>query len=202
MKCICPNPMPWNEAFQQLTKFANEYSCIPPLPPIPLILGGWNYSNDIEKRNRWEDTVAWATSNGCVEVVAGIPDHDFYFVSEPSTYAIGPTGGPLYRSWNFDSKSRLSSEDISFHFKLLQSRWSEIAGPELSDITYPISFTGEKARRLLAHAEHSAVPPWGGWAHLSAVETERRTFTRLRTAVNKAIAPHEIDHIDFTTDGL
>jgi len=46
----------------------------------------------------------------------------------------------------------------------------------------------------------SARPPWGGWSYLSTVETERRIFTRFRAVVNNAIAPHEVDHVDFTTD--
>lgn len=200
MKRICPNPMPWNEAFTRLTKFAKSHPCTPPSPPKPLILAGWAYSNDVEKMQRWEVTVAWATDNGCIEVVAGIPDHDFYFVRDLTTYAIGPTGGPMYRPWDFDSKLRPSSEDVAHHFEMLNSRWTEIVGLELAHITHPLAFTGEKARRLLVQAECSACPPWGGWAYLSPVETERRTFTRLRTAVNNAIAPHEIDHIDFTTD--
>ena len=200
MKRICPNPMPWNEAFTRLTTFAKTRSCSPPSPPRPLILTGWVYSNDVEKMHRWEETVAWATENGCIEVVTGIPDHDFYFVSEPTTYAIGPAGGPMYRPWDFDKKSRPSTEDVASQFEMLKSRWSEIVGPELARITQPLAFTGEKARRLLVQAEYSARPPWGGWAYLSSVETERRTFTRLRAAVNNAIAPHEIDHIDFTTD--
>ena len=200
MKRVCPNPMPWNEAFTRLTKFAKAHPCTPPSPPKPLILASWAYSNDVEKMQRWEKTVAWAADNGCIEVVTGIPDHDFYFVSEPTTYVIGPTGGPMYRPWDFDSKARPSPEDVARHFEMLKSRWSEIVGLELAHITHPLAFTGEKARRLLVQAEYSASPPWGGWAYLSSVETERRTFSRFRAAVNKAIAPHEIDHIDFTTD--
>jgi hypothetical protein len=200
MKRICPNPMPWNEAFERLTQFAKAHPCSPPSPPKPLILAGWAYSNDMEKMQRWEDTVAWATSNGCLEFVSTISDNDFYFVSEPTSYSVGPTGGPMYRPWDFDTKLRPSSEEIARHFETLKSRWSEIVGPELAHITHPLAFTGGKARRLLVQAECSANPPWGGWAYLSPVEAERRTFTRLRATVNNAIAPHEIDHIDFTTD--
>jgi len=106
----------------------------------------------------------------------------------------------MCRPWDFDSKLRPSSEEVARHFEILKSRWSEIVGPELAHIAHPLAFTGEKARRLLVQAECSTRAPWGDWALLSPVETERRTFTRLRAAVNKAIAPHEIDHIDFTTD--
>ena len=157
--------------------------------------------NTAPHQRRWEETVAWATDNGCLEAVKSIPDEDFYFVSEPTTYAVGPAGGPMYRPWDFDSKGRPLQQAIARHFETLKSRWSEIVGSELAHITRPLAFTGEKARRLLVHADGSHRPPWGGWAYLSSVESERRTFTRFRGAINNAIAPHEVDHVDFTTDG-
>ena len=86
------------------------------------------------------------------------------------------------------------------YFETLKSKWAEVVGPELAHITRPLAFTGEKARRLLVFADGSASPPWGGWTYLSSIESERHTFTRFRTAVNDTIAPHEVDHIDFTTD--
>lgn len=200
MKRICPNPMPWNDAFERLTKFAEAHPCTPPSPPKPLILGGWAYSNDVKKMRRWEETVAWANDNGCLEVVGGIQDHDFYSVSEPTTYTVGPAGSPMYRPWDLDSKLRPSPDELARNFETLKSRWPEIVDPELARITRPVTFTGEKARRLLVLAEGSARPPWGGWSYISPVETDRRTFTQFRAAINNAIAPHEVDHIDFTTD--
>jgi hypothetical protein len=62
-----------------------------------------------------------------------------------------------------------------------------------------VAFTGKKARRLLVQAEGTATPPWGGWSYRSPDEAKRRTFTRFRSAVNKAIGPHEVDHIEFIT---
>ena len=106
MKRICPNPMPWHEAFERLTKFAQLHPCAPPSPPKILILAGWAYSNDVEKMQRWEETVAWAVKNGCDKLVSEIPDSDFYFVEKPTSYTVGPLGGPMYRAWNFKAKSR------------------------------------------------------------------------------------------------
>lgn len=200
MKRICPNPMPWNEAFKRLTEFANAHPCSPPSPPKPLILAGWAYSNDVEKMRRWEETVIWANNNGCLELVSDILDQDFYFVSEPTSYAVGPEYGPMYRPWDFDSKVRPPSKDVQRHLETLTSKWVEVIGPELAHITRPIAFTGVKARRLLVFADGSACPPWGGWSYLSPIESARRTFTRFREAINVAIAPHEVDHVDFTTD--
>lgn len=92
MKRICPNPMPWNAAFERLTKFAQSHPSVPPEPPIPLILAGWAYSNDIDKMRRWEQTVAWASKNGCPHFLSNIPETDFYFAKNPTTYAVGPGG--------------------------------------------------------------------------------------------------------------
>lgn len=84
--------------------------------------------------------------------------------------------------------------------EILKAQWSEIAGEELSKITSPIAFTGNKTRRLLVKADAASKPPWGGWHHRSNVMSEQRSFTRFRSSVNKAISPHEVDHIDFITD--
>jgi len=200
MTRICPNPMPWNEAYKRLTGFTESHSCVPPNPPKPLILNGWVYSNDIGKKNRWDDTVKWADKNGCMELVNNIEDGDFYCVDEMSSYQIGPMGGPMFRPWDYDSKNRPSSEDLQEHLDTLLSRWTQIADKELSQITRPIAFTGNKARRLLVKVDEESKPPWGGWDYLSDCEPERRTFTKFRSAINNMILPHEVDHIDFIPD--
>jgi len=200
MKRICPNPMPWNTAFNRLTDYARMHPCIPPLPPKPLILNGWVYTNDVEKLERWEETVAWAKQNGCAELVAGISKQDFYFVDDPTTYRVGPMGGPMYREWDLETKARPASEQLAQCMDALKARWPEIVGQELGSVTRPLAFTGEKARRLLVFANGSARPPWGDWSQLSSEIPERRSFTRFREAINNAIAPHQVDHIDFTTE--
>ena len=198
MKRICPNPMPWHEAFERLTKYAQLHPCVPPLPPKPLILAGWAYSNDVEKMQRWEETVAWAAINGCTNLVSGIPDSAFYFVEKPASYEVGPLGGPMYRSWDFGAKSRPPADQLTQSMDILFSRWAEIVGNELANVTRPLLFSGEKARRLLILANATSNPPWGSWSQLSTQESKRRTFTHFRAAINEAIAPHEVDHIDFT----
>ena len=62
--------MPWHDVFERLTRHARTRPCVPPFPPVPLILAGWAYSNDVEKMQRWEETVAWARDNGCPEIIA------------------------------------------------------------------------------------------------------------------------------------
>lgn len=197
---ICPKPTPWDQACKRLTEYAQRYSCIPPSPPAPLILAGWSLSNDVDKMHRWEETVAWAVKNGCSHLVSDIRDQDFYCVEKPTSYEIGPLGGPMYRDWDFEAKPRPSSDQITEHMEVLRSRWSEIVGKEIACNTRPLAFTGKKARRLLVLADPGSMPPWGAWSRLFRQESERRTFTRFRAAINKAIAPHEVDHIDFLTE--
>ena len=45
-----------------------------PPPPVPLILAGWAYSNDVEKRSRWQETLAWADHHGLGTLLSDIGD--------------------------------------------------------------------------------------------------------------------------------
>jgi Dna[CI] antecedent, DciA len=199
---ICPNPTQWNEVFKRLLEYADSHPCTPSRPPTPLILAVRWASNDIEKMLRWRETVDWAAANNCTAIVSTISEQDFYQVDKPSNYPIGPLGGPCYRPWDFEAKERPSSEDILKHLDDLSAHWAEIVGSSLAAVTRPLAFTGNKARRLLIQAEGSAVPPWGSWSCLSRDEAKRRTFTRIRSAINKALTPHEVDHIEFITEPL
>ncbi|MBZ0146161.1 MAG: DUF721 domain-containing protein [Pseudorhodoplanes sp.] len=195
---ICPNPIAWNQTFERLTEHATRRLCVPASPPAPLILAGWAYTNDVEKRQRWEETVAWANANGCAEIINEIADSDYYAVENPSAYIIGPLGGPMYRPWDYSAKARPKSQDLNLYLDALVSRWPEIVGADLARATRPIAFSGRKARSLLVFADADVRPPWGDWLQLSALESERRTFTVFRSAINKAITPHEIDHVEFS----
>lgn len=93
---ICPNPVAWNNIYKQLQAFALSHPCVPPAPPVPLVLAGWAYSNDVEKRDRWSQTVSWATLNGCPELTM-VPEVDLYSTGAPTSYQIGPLGGPMNR---------------------------------------------------------------------------------------------------------
>ena len=79
MAIISPNPEPWDALHKQLVHYARTNSCVPPSPPRPLILAGWVYSNDLEKKRRWEETTQWASENGCSELIGIISDDDYYF---------------------------------------------------------------------------------------------------------------------------
>ena len=79
----------------------------------------------------------------------------------------------------------------------LKANWTGIVGAELAAMTRPLRFTGPKSRRLVVAADASAKPPWGSWSVLSTYLPERRSFTAFRTAINAAIAPLRVDHVEF-----
>src|SRR5262245_13660298 len=121
MKRICPNPLPWVDVVDRLTAFAKMRPCSPPSPPAPLVLGGWAYSNDVEKMRRWDETVAWAHRNGCSHLV-DIPAVDFYYSRQPTSYASGPIGGPMYREWEFQPKERPTQDELVAYIEVLSAK--------------------------------------------------------------------------------
>lgn len=150
----------------------------------------------MEKMQRWEMTVEWAREAGCEEVTATLADEDFLFVHVPTDYTVGPSGGPMYRSWDLERKNRPEDSVLAAALAKLSAAWPGIALGFAAN-TRPLCFSGDKARKLIVTVLTDAPPPWGKWNELSQVEAERRTFTVFREAVNMAIAPHEVDHIDF-----
>jgi Dna[CI] antecedent, DciA len=107
----------------------------------------------------------------------------------------------MHLPWNFDPKPVVSEGQATQAMKTLVEKWPEIAGEELSAITRPLAFTGSKNSRLLVYADISAKPPWGSWTELGH-GPERREFSRFRAAVNAAIEPLLVDHIDFVHDEI
>lgn len=76
---ICPLPPIWAKIHQELCEFSNEHLCQPSNPPKPLILAGWNFTDDKDKLQRWNDTVLWAKSNNCEYIVSVIVENEWYF---------------------------------------------------------------------------------------------------------------------------
>ena len=122
MPRVCPKPLLWSKLFTELERFAGTRACTPLSPPKPLILGGWNYSNDVEKQARWTETVAWAAANGCQKIVESLQDDDFYFVESPTTYTVGPLGGPMFLLWDFQSKPILPPAERADFIERLRSQ--------------------------------------------------------------------------------
>lgn len=77
---ISPVPKIWHEIHQNLMSYwTNELNGIGAKPPIPLILAGWNFSEDWEKKERWVDTLNWAEINNCKHLIPELTDEDKYF---------------------------------------------------------------------------------------------------------------------------
>jgi hypothetical protein len=198
MKQICPNPRRWHEIYERLRTVCQQRSLS--LPPVPLILNGWVYSNDTEKAERWNATAKWATDNGLPDLVVLNPS-DWYSVNTPSTCEIGPFGGPMYLPWRFTPSARPSFERVQSAMDALNTNWTVIAG-EFASYTTPLRFTGTKMRRLLVSVAGTApLPPWGDDWNCLASDHRRRAFTVFRQNVNEIIAPMQVDHIDFEMPG-
>ena len=78
MPAICPMPVPWNDAYQELREASEQSAESVSPPPVPLILNGWSFSSDGEKAQRWLDTIAWAEKCGFQSVLKRIPLESMY----------------------------------------------------------------------------------------------------------------------------
>jgi len=166
-------------------------------PPEPLVLHGWAYTNDLTKKDRWEETIAWATKFGCSIILGALRDEHFYCVDYVTTYPIGPGGGPMYQEWNFTSLPSANPDNLIHALASLKENWATFVDPGLSAITSPIKFSGKKSRLLKVQVTGEGNPPWGSWTSLSYDRETRHYFTKFRKSVNRHIEPHHVDHIDF-----
>jgi hypothetical protein len=103
---------------------------------------------------------------------------------------------PFSEDANTSPRVRPSPEVGQQLLERLLEQWQSVAGPKLAAITKPKCLAGAKLRRLVVEADYSSRPPWGSWQALDQ-PSERHTFTEFRAAVNRCLAPHEVDHIDF-----
>ena len=78
MRRICPLPSNWAMIHSALLDHAKKSVCVPQEPPKPLILAGWNFTDDEEKLERWQQTVQWANVNGCVPIVSCLDEDGWY----------------------------------------------------------------------------------------------------------------------------
>ena len=173
-------------------------------PPVPLILAASDESN-ASKHHRLSAQLYWAQENGCIEDALrylkdirvehwnSCPPDEWFQDNYPKPDG---TYGPIHLEWTSDSKPKSSAESAAHAIEILRAQWDEVAGQELRGVTSPLRFEGAKGRRLVILAKREASPPWGTWTSLDQGEN-RRFFTRFRAAVNAAIKPLEVDHIDF-----
>lgn len=192
---VCPQPIVWAEIYQNLLnvwKMLVAHGPTIPEPPIPLILSGWIFSNDFDKKIRWEEMNHWAKIYGVSGSIPELKPDAWYTVVKLDDSNPNP-----YRNWNYKEKAKPSQKEIRDLFERIELTWETIVGEDYAEITWPLRFTGKKFRRLLIVADKNVVPPWGTWNSLSKIESERRTFTDFRKRINSAIQTHEVDHIDF-----
>jgi hypothetical protein len=81
---VCPLPARWNELWEMLpNKVQTERGW---QPPLPLILGAWNYASNLEKMLRLADHIHWAQSHGCLSTVTAflraLPEGDWHHLQD------------------------------------------------------------------------------------------------------------------------
>lgn len=77
---IAPHPNIWHKIHLCLTDYwQNALRRAPSKPPIPLILNGWVFSSDFEKKNRWNETLQWAEMNNCMHLIPDLSEEEKYF---------------------------------------------------------------------------------------------------------------------------
>ena len=166
---------------------------------MPLILAASGEA-DASKHCRLSKQLFWAHDNACLDealaYLNGIPADEWSVGSPGQWHQEFYPSSSRHLPWSFESKDRVEAEAAANAIEALRVRWPEIAGAEISNATKPLWFTGAKRRRLVVEARFDLTPPWGTWTTLDIGEN-RRSFTRLRTAINAAIKPLEVDHIDF-----
>ena len=192
MKFISPIPRILHEIHNKLDRFwMSELNQEGDPPPKPLILGGWNFSNDYDKKNRWDQTVTWAKENNCTHLLPDLEVDHKYFVNELSDWI-----PHQYSNWNEEPRKRPDDLKIESYLQNIKEKWPNILDEEFGLLTTPKEISGKKARRLVVSYEKDYLPPWGSWTnHLT--KGLPSSFTELRKKVNQIITPHEVDHIDF-----
>jgi hypothetical protein len=133
---VCPMPPAWHERWQRLKEAWERDGSAGRPPPIPLILGGWAFSSDVDKLDRWMSLLAWAEERGLLGHVRGLTLEEQYRAPQISAYV------PFRHHWSAAPKTAPSPEVARAMLQRLQERWQEIAGPMLAPITSPITFTG------------------------------------------------------------
>jgi len=87
---ICPLPIDWNRIYESLYKACAkdrnidiESMTVTSIfektgVPTPLILNGWVFSSNIEKKLRWLETIKWAEENGYWNIIASEDFEKYY----------------------------------------------------------------------------------------------------------------------------
>jgi hypothetical protein len=81
---VCPEPSHWNELWEMLPdrhRIGSGWE-----PPLPLILGAWNYTSNLEKMMRLSEHIRWADEHGKLEEVSaflkGLKESDWHHLRD------------------------------------------------------------------------------------------------------------------------
>lgn len=192
MKFISPQPNKWHEIYQHLKyHWENEIRIGTP-PPVTLVLSGWNFSNDTDKKKRWEMTLNWADENNCKKLIPELKEEEKYYVFEVSSYR-------PYEFYSMNKKYKPTKDEVINALGNLKEKWNVVLDIDFFKNTRPVSFSGNKSRSLLVLYQSNYSPPWGTWTnHL--VFGRPSKFTLLRSNINEIISPLGVDHIEFRED--
>ena len=192
MILVCPQPSAWHAICRRCNQAWSESGHVGDPPPDPLILSGWAFSSDADKQKRWQALVRWAEERSLLHLVALDLPAEGHFVHEIST----SYPGEHYGCQDHEPAPVPSPAELEAALKRLHDSWAAIAG-SLWKVCKPVEFMGSKGRRLIVVVTANAEPPWGHWDQL-ADQSRRNEFTAFRRRVNDVIAPHHVDHIDFS----
>jgi hypothetical protein len=68
-----PEPQTWNDVYLRLLdSYKQKNNPKIPKPPVPLILAAWWETSDLEKHNRWSETLEWVEKYGFMDSIAGL----------------------------------------------------------------------------------------------------------------------------------
>lgn len=81
---VCPQPKHWQALWEMLPKrrqIGGGWE-----PPLPLILGAWNYASNMEKMLRLSTHIEWADRHGGLPVIDAfirkLPETDWHHLNE------------------------------------------------------------------------------------------------------------------------
>lgn len=76
---ICPHLHLWRQIYASLCEAREQAGAEDmPMPPQVFNMQGWLLSNDANKKNRWNATIAWAVQNGFKQLIPDLEDQDWY----------------------------------------------------------------------------------------------------------------------------
>lgn len=81
---VCPVPLRWDELWKMLPDRRRERSDWE--PPLPLILGAWWHTSNLDKIVRLRVHIEWANEHGVLEQVdsflRGLPESDWHHLKD------------------------------------------------------------------------------------------------------------------------